>query len=111
MSLPEGHVIAPEVRGYALMGAGRYLLNCACTDGVPELVISIATDDDKAGRSVGDVQDNPDGKVIHPEEIAVRIGFFSERGLFALEQQLRLLRAEYFLSPAALVWTPRKDEG
>lgn len=90
--------VAASFRGYAALGTGQYLL-CACprTDELPpELVISVATPEERAGRTIGDLRDTTPGKVINPEVMAVRIAFFSVAGLDALEQQLRILREESF---------------
>ena len=92
----ENWTLAPPFRGYALLGAGAYLLNNSDASDPAELVISIATDAEKEGRVVGDLRDNTPGTEIQPETMAVRIGFDSVAGLDALEQQLRLLRAEHF---------------
>ena len=90
--------VAASFRGYAALGTGQYLL-CACprtNELPPELVISVATSEERAGRTIGDLRDTTPGKVINPEVIAVRIAFFSVAGLDALEQQLRILREESF---------------
>lgn len=95
-SVPENHVIAPHFRGYALLGIGAYLINHTAAHEPAELCVSIATEEEKAGRVVGDLRDNVPGALIQPEVIAVRIGFDNVAGLDALEQQLRLLREEHF---------------
>jgi hypothetical protein len=95
-----GWTLAPDFRGYARMGIGAYLLNCSNVGEPAELIISLATEEEKAGRVVGDLRENPpDAKPIQPEAMAVRLRFENVAGLDALEQQLRLLRAEHF--PAA----------
>jgi len=92
----EGFVLAPHFRGYAHLGIGAYLINHSAAGNPAELVISIATEEEKAGRVVGDERPNPDGNEIQPEVIAVRLRFENVAGLDALEQQLRHLRAEHF---------------
>lgn len=90
----------PEHRGYVLFGAGAYLLSiCEGDERGPELAIHLATEEEKIGRTVGDLGNVVKGKEIPLERVAVRLQFASERGLFALEQQLQMLREEYF--PAA----------
>ena len=88
----------PDFRGYAALGTGQYLLNaCPATEDLPaELVISIATEEEKAGRVIGDLKDVEPGTEIDPSSMAVRLAFFSVSGLDALEQQLRILREESF---------------
>lgn len=95
-AVPPGMMLVPDYRGYANLGTGQYLLNISGADEPPELVISIASDEEKAGRTVGDLRDNKPGTVIQPEQMAVRLRFASEAGLAALEQQLRILREERF---------------
>ena len=96
----------PDFRGYAALGTGQYLLNaCPATEDLPaELVISIATEEEKAGRVIGDLKDVEPGTEIDPSSMAVRLAFFSVAGLDALEQQLRILREESFPST-----TPQPD--
>ena len=88
----------PDFRGYAALGTGQYLLNaCPATEVLPaELVISIATEEEKAGRVIGDLKVVEPGTEIDPSSMAVRLAFFSVSGLDALEQQLRILREESF---------------
>ena len=88
----------PDFRGYAALGTGQYLLNaCPATEDLPaELVISIATEEEKAGRVIGDLKVVEPGTEIDPSSMAVRLAFFSVSGLDALEQQLRILREESF---------------
>lgn len=88
----------PDFRGYAAMGTAQYLLYaCPATkDLPPELVIVPATEEEKAGRIIGDLKECEPGLTIPPERIAIRIAFFSVDGLDALEQQLRILREESF---------------
>jgi hypothetical protein len=90
-------------KGYALLGSGQYILNHTL-DFHPELgaelLITLATDEEKATRTVGDLADNPvPAPMIYPQDMVIRIGFINERGLFALEQQLKLLREAHFPSP------------
>ncbi len=85
----------PEHRGYAHLGTGQYLLNHSAA--LPaELVISVATEGEKAGRVVGDDRENVDGTVIMPDDMCVRIRFENVAGLDALEKQLRYLRDAHF---------------
>lgn len=95
-AVPPGYALVPDYRGYANLGTGQYLLNISNADDPPELIISIASESEKAGRTVGDLQDNQPGTVIEPEQMAVRLGFATEAGLAALEQHLRILREERF---------------
>lgn len=90
---------ADGARGYALLGIGAYLINHSAAGEPPELVISIATEEEKAGRVIGDERDNAPGSVILPESMVVRFGFHSVVGLDALESQLRDVRLVHF--PAA----------
>lgn len=84
-------------RGFVLFGAGAYLLTiCKGDERGPELVVHLATEEEKVGRTVGDLGDVVPDKEIPLERTAVRLQFASEAGLAALEQQLRMLRAEYF---------------
>ncbi len=96
---PAGYVLAPEYRGYALLGSGNYRIDHSAEGAPAELVISIATEADKLGRAVGDERDNPHGDAIQPEQMAVRICFQNVAGLDALEKQLCYLRNVHF--PAA----------
>lgn len=96
MTDPIQMVLAPDYRGYARLGIGAYLLNCTPAGEPAELVISLATEEEKAGRVVGDLRVNPDPQPIQPEVMAVRLRFENVAGLDALEQQLRLLREEHF---------------
>jgi hypothetical protein len=95
-AVPPGYALVPDYRGYANLGTGQYLLNISSADDPPELIISIASESEKAGRTVGDLQGNPPGTVIEPEQMAIRLGFATEAGLSALEQHLRILREERF---------------
>jgi hypothetical protein len=86
---------APSFRGYALMGAGAYLLTvCDGDERGPELVISVATDAEKVGRTVGDLGKAIPKDPIPVERIAIRLQFSSMDGLRALEQQLQFIREE-----------------
>jgi hypothetical protein len=91
-----GMVLAPDFRGYAHLGIGAYLINHSAE--LPaELVITPATEADKAGREVGSEVVNPDdAPPILPEQMAVRIRFENPAGLDALEAQLRHIRRVHF---------------
>ena len=85
-----------KYRGYANLGTGQYCINHS-RSGVPaELVITLATDEEKAGRAVGEERDNAPDAVIQPDAMCVRLRFWSVAGLDALEQQLRYLRDVHF---------------
>ena len=89
-------------RGYVLFGAGAYLLTiCRGDERGPELVVHLATEDEKVGRTVGDLGDVVPDTEIPLERVAVRLQFASEVGLKALEQQLSMLRREHFTPEAA----------
>lgn len=89
-------VLAPHYRGYANLGTGMYLINCTDAPAAPELVISIATDEDKkGGREIGEDRFK-EAHVIQPEDMAVRIAFQSVAALDALESGLLTLRKEHF---------------
>lgn len=103
---PEGFVQAPHYRGYANLGTGQYLLNHTAPHEPAELIISIASDEDKAGRTIGDDRGNPAGKAIQPDEMAVRLAFTSVAGLDALEKQLRYLREVHFPQAAPVAPAP-----
>lgn len=86
------YVAAPDYRGYAHLGTGQHILsNCG-----NELVISLATDSEKFGRTVGDTWEDTPGHMSQPEDTCVRIRFENVAGLDALEKQLRYLREECF---------------
>lgn len=87
--------VAPNFRGYAHLGVGRYVLMHTGAGDVPELCIVPATEDERANRVVGDLWDGGTDEV-PAERIAVRLSFENVEGLDALEQQLRLLRDEHF---------------
>ena len=93
---PEALVIAPHYRGYAELGKGQYLINHSESSQPAELVISVATEQEKSGRIVGDERENPPGTLLQPNAMAVRIRFDSVVGLDTLEGQLRKLRAVHF---------------
>lgn len=102
-SVPDGYCIAPSARGYARVGAGRYVLQpcLADVDGaeVPSLVIRLATEDECNRRTVGDLEDTPEEEVGVPMDenlIVCQLDFVSDMGLYALQQQLRLLRHYHF---------------
>lgn len=104
MTIPDGFALVPHYRGYARLGTGQYILNNSAPHDPAELIISVATEQEKVGRVVGDSRDNPPGKVLQPEAMAVRLRFATVAGLDALEQQLRFLREEHFPStPSAPV--------
>jgi hypothetical protein len=94
--LPEGMVIAPHYRGFARLGIGAYVINHTANSEPAELVISTATEEEKAGRVVGDNRDNPAGHMLQPEAMAVRLCFENVAGLDALEDQLTMLREVHF---------------
>jgi hypothetical protein len=98
---PEGWTLAPAYRGYALLGLGQYVINHTRQDEPPELIISVATPEEKQGRAVGDERDNEADKQIRPDVMVVRVGFHSVAGLDALEAQLRHLRRVHFPASAA----------
>lgn len=91
------------------MGAGAYLLTvCDGDEHGPELVISMATEEEKIGRTVGDLGEVVKGEEIPLDRIAVRIQFASLDGLGALEQQLRFIRDE-FVSRGATLPSPLSE--
>jgi len=99
-----GWVVVPPYRGYAKLGLGAYLIDHSAHGQPAELVISVATEAEKAGRTVGDLRDTEEGAKIPVEKMAVRLEFANVAGLDALEQQLRILRSVHFgTSPAAPV--------
>jgi len=106
--VPDGFVIAPHFRGYAHLGIGAYVLNHSAAGEVSELAISIATEAQKAGRKVGDLQDNEPDEMVQPEDIAVRLRFENVAGLDALEQQLRFVRTVHFPESVAQ-WASTDD--
>lgn len=99
-TVPEGMVLAPDYRGYARLGLGMYLLNHSDAGDPAELIVSIVSEEEAAGRTVGDLKDNAPGTVLQPEQMAVRLRFENVAGLDALEQQLRLLRDLHFSGSA-----------
>ena len=95
-------LVVPLYRGYAALGTGQYVINHSRAGEPAELVISIASEDDKRGRQIGESRDNPpDAPPIQPDEMVVRIAFTSERGLFALEDQLAWVRRVHFPSTSS----------
>jgi len=94
-AVPEGYCIAPHYRGFAKIGAGLYSLCHSAKPDPAELLIVIATDEERATREVGGLY-HDESKQIEPDEICVRLQFVNKAGLDALEQQLRLLRKEHF---------------
>jgi hypothetical protein len=94
-AVPNGFALAPDYRGYANLGTGQYLLNHSA-DAPAELIISIATEADKVGRSVGDEHENAPDTVIPVEALAVRIRFSTVAGLDGLEKHLHYVRAVHF---------------
>jgi hypothetical protein len=99
--LPEGYVIAPAWKGYALLGTGNYVIQHSAEfdpELGAELFITLATDEDReGGRQIGESRAtrNPN-QPVYPEDMVLRIGFLSERALFALEDQLRTIRELHF---------------
>jgi len=91
-----------ECRGYAALGTGNYTINHSRAGEPAELVICFATEADKSGnRQVGESRDNPpDAPPIPAEDMVIRIAFTSERGLFALEDQLAWVRKVHFPASA-----------
>lgn len=100
--VPEGWVMVPPWKGYALLGSRQYLLNHSKATPDPvlgaEFFITLATDADKSGdRQVGESRDIPNGgKEVQSDEMVLRIGFLTPQALDALEGQLSLLRKENF---------------
>lgn len=99
--IPTGMKLFPAWKGYALLGTGRYAINHSAPPADPtlgaELFITFATEAEKSGgRQVGERRDNPpDAPPVQPEDMVIRIGFLSERAVFALEDQLLALREEH----------------
>lgn len=99
----DGFVMAPHYRGYARLGSGQYMLQHSAKGEPAELIISIASEAQKAEREIGEVRETPTPPpLVYPEEMAVRIEFTTAQALFALEQQLTFLREEHF-RPAQMV--------
>lgn len=95
-------IVPEDCKGYALLGSGSYLIH-STDDFHPdlgaELIITFATEEDKiGGREVGEQRATTDFETIKPEEMVIRIGFKSERALFALEEQLMQIRKKHFPS-------------
>lgn len=82
----------PDYRGYANLGIGQYVLNHSAAGEPPEVIISIATEEEKAGRAIGEERDNPPGHMLQPDAMAVRLRFASPAGLAALENEIRKMR-------------------
>ena len=101
IAMRDGMVLVPHYRGYAHLGIGAYILNHSAKGEAAELVISVATEAEKAGRTVGDLQDNAPDAVVQPEAMAVRLRFENVAGLDALEQQLAFVRSVHFPDAAA----------
>lgn len=89
---PEGWTLAPDYRGYAHLGTGQYVLNHSAAGEPPEVIISVATEEEKAGRAIGEERDNHPGQMLQPEAMAVRLRFASPAGLEALEREIRKMR-------------------
>jgi hypothetical protein len=101
VKVPEGYALVPNWHGYALLGTGNYLLHYAPPPIDPELgaefAITLASDEDRSGnRQIGELRDSTRKEPYQPEEIAIRIGFLTPQALDALEEQLRMLRADYW---------------
>lgn len=110
VEIPEGYVVAPHFRGYVRFGAGAYLLTiCEGDEHGPELVAHLATEEEKEGRTVGDLSEEKPPRTIPLELVAMRLQFSSEAGLQALERQLQMLREQYF--PESLAAAPANDAG
>jgi hypothetical protein len=107
-----GMVMVPEYRGYAALGTGQYILDISADANPAELIIHVATEEEKEGRTVGDLRDKPNpGNEIPPEKMAVRLAFFTVAGLDALEQQLRILRETHFAAAPQAVPPPQPLTG
>jgi hypothetical protein len=87
---------AREARGYAHLGIGAYIINHSHAGEVPELCISMASEEDRRTRTVGDEVDNEPDSVVRAEEMVVRLRFENVAGLDALEAQLRHVRRVHF---------------
>lgn len=93
------HYIAPSPRGYAHLGIGAYIINHTRAGETPELIISLATEEEKSWRVVGDTRDNRPDAVLQPDAMVVRLRFENEAGFDALQTQLKLLREVHFPDP------------
>ena len=93
--VPHGYSIVPNHRGYVSLGTGLYSMENSVADEGAELIIYVATEAERAG---GCEIGKPRCKEItpEPEQVAVRLRFESEEGLYALETQLKELRAIHF---------------
>lgn len=98
--VPDGWKLVPDWKGYALLGTGHYVINHTADFDEKlgaELLITLANEDDKSGnRQIGESRDVTDQKLIESDQMVIRIGFLNERGLFALEDQLRYIRQLHF---------------
>ncbi len=79
-----GFRVVPDWKGYALLGTGNYVITHSATFDErlgAELIITLATDADKAGnRQVGESRMNPDdAPPIESDEMVIRIGFLRQR--------------------------------
>jgi hypothetical protein len=92
----EGVKMNESARGYANLGIGAYLINHSRAGEYPALVITIATEQEKEGRVIGDERDNPPDAEIRVEDMVVRLDFANVAGLDALEAQLRHVREVHF---------------
>lgn len=101
-AIPEGMALVPDYRGYAHLGTGQYVINHSRAGEPAELVISVATEEEKAGRAVGDSRDNAPDALLQPEAMAVRLRFSTVAGLDALENQLALVRSVHFAAAPVL---------
>lgn len=98
---PDGWVLAPAWRGYALLGTRNYLLNHSAAPPDPELgaefFITFASEADKAGnRQVGESRDTDVSGPIEAKDMVLRIGFTCHEAVDALTDQLALMRKENF---------------
>lgn len=107
--VPAGWKLVPDWKGYALLGTGHYVINHTADfdeELGAELLITLATEDDKSGnRQIGESRDVTDQKMIESDQMVIRIGFLNERGLFALEDQLRYIRQLHFAASQQPVQT------
>ena len=112
---PDGWVLAPAWRGYALLGTRNYLLNHSAAPTDPELgaefFITFASEADKSGnRQVGESCDTDlESGPIEAKDMVLRIGFTCHEAVDALTDQLALMRKENF--PDALPAAPGAAQG
>ena len=103
--VPDGWKLVPDWKGYALLGTGHYVINHTADFDEKlgaELLITLANEDDKSGnRQIGESREVTDQKLIESDQMVIRIGFLNERGLFALEDQLRYIRKIHFSAAPA----------